>query len=119
MRSISARLRSATCAERSHEADDALIRQAVVDELAFAAVGDEAGTPELLEMLRGVADAEAGALGQRLDAALALSEMLEQLEPMRVSKAPRHQRQLFEQAMLRVLTVDIDDPTMSFNNSLE
>ena len=72
-----------------------------MDELAVAAVRDQAGPPELLQVLRGVGDGEASALRQRLDAALALGEVLEQLEPVRVSEAPRHQRQLLEQRVLR------------------
>ena len=58
-------------------------------------------------MLRGVGDAEANALRQRLDAPLALGEMLEQLEPVRVSEAPRHQGSCSNSACFG-LTVDID-----------
>jgi hypothetical protein len=88
-------------AQRRHEPDDALIRQPVVDELAVTAVRDQPGSSELLEVLRGIADAEAGALGERLDAALALSEMLEQPEPVRALEASRHQCQLLEKRVLR------------------
>ena len=63
--------------------------------------GDEAGAPELLEVLRGVGDRQPDPLGQRLDAALALRQMLEQLEPVGMPQRPGDPGELGEDRLLR------------------
>ena len=67
---------------------------------AFEQVRDQPGPAKLLEVLRGVGDAEARTLREILDAALALREVLEQLQPAGAAQAPSHERELLEQSVL-------------------
>ena len=47
------------------------------------AIGDQSGSPQLLQMLRRVGDGEPNTLGQRVHAAFALPKMFENLEAVR------------------------------------
>ena len=49
-----------------------------------------AAPPQMLEMLRGVRHAEAHARGQRLHAARALSQLLDEFDPMFVAQSLGH-----------------------------
>ena len=64
---------------RQHS-QDGVVRQAVEHELGLPPRRDEAGTPQVLQMLRGVGDRKPRTLRQRLHAALALGDELQQLE---------------------------------------
>ncbi len=61
-----------------------MIGKTIIDELTVAARGHQPGTPQLLEMLRGIGNRQAGPLRQRFDATLALGDMLKQIQPMGV-----------------------------------
>ena len=90
-------------AQRRQEVEHRVVVEPVVDELALAPVRHETRTPHVLKMLRGVGDRQARPLRQRLDGALALRELLQQLEAMRMPKRFRDGRKLREQNLLRTL----------------
>ena len=60
--------------------------EAIIDALTVATTLDKGRTAEKLQMPRGIGEGEAGAGRQILDAALALPEMFEQFEPMRMGE---------------------------------
>src|SRR5437867_13270185 len=72
----------------------------VVDEFSFSPSGDDAGSSHLLQMLGGIGGREAGLIRQRLDAAFALREQLQQLEAMRMCDRLGHGRELDEQRLM-------------------
>jgi len=77
----------ADAAESAEQPDHHIVAgEPVVDPFACAAALDERGAAEKLQMPGRVGNSEARACGQILDAALALPEMFEQFEPMRVRK---------------------------------
>ena len=84
MRSTSPTLRSATFCMAASMVKHGVIRQAVEHELGLPPRCHEPRTPQVLQVLRGVGDREAGPFRQRLDAALALGHELQQLEAMLV-----------------------------------
>ena len=88
-------------AQRRQQFENGVVGQPVVDELSVAPVCHQAGAPHLLEMLRGVGDRQAGAIRQHLDAALALRQLLQQLEPMGMPERFRDGGKLGEQRQLR------------------
>ena len=81
-----------------------VVRQAVEHELGLPPCCDQPRTPQVLQMLRGVGDREPGAFGQRLHAALALSDELEQLEAVLVGDRLRHGGELDVEVALGVAT---------------
>jgi len=83
-------------AQRRHEVEHGLVGERA-DELAFAAGGDDPGPPHLLQVLRRVGDRAAGSLRQDLDAPLALGQLLQEFEPMRVRQRFGDGRELGEQ----------------------
>ena len=60
--------------------------EAIIDALTVATALDKGSTAEKLQMPGGIGEGEAGADRQILDAALALPEMFEQFEPMRMGE---------------------------------
>ena len=77
----------ADAAESTEQPDYRVVaRQLIIDALAVAAALDERGAAEKLQVSRCIGEGEARTGRQILDAALALSEMFEQFEPMRVGK---------------------------------
>ena len=84
-------------AQRRHEVEHGLVGERAEDELAFAAGGDDPGPPHLLQVLRRVGDREAGSLRQDLDTPLALGQLLQEFEPMRVRQRFGDGRELGEQ----------------------
>ena len=77
----------ADAAKGGDQTDDHLVAgEAIVDALAVATALYKLRTAEKLQMSGGIGNGEVGSGRQILDAALALSEMFEQLEPMRVGK---------------------------------
>ena len=74
-------------AESAEQRDYRIVAgQPIEDPLAVAAALDECGAAEKLQVSRCIGEGEARTGRQILDAALALSEMFEQFEPMRVGK---------------------------------
>ena len=73
----------ADAAERREQAHDRVARQAVIDVQPLLPPDDQARLAELLEVLRGVGDRDPGEGGELVDAALALGEELEELQPGR------------------------------------
>ena len=61
-----------------------------------------AGAPHLLQVLRRIGDGETGALRQDLDAALALRQLLENFETMRMGERFGDGGELREQRQFRV-----------------
>ena len=84
MRSTSPTLRSATLCIAGEHGQDGVIREAVEHELGLPPRRDEPGAAQVLQVLRGVGDREARALGEHLHAALALGDQLQQLEAVLV-----------------------------------
>ena len=83
-------MRSADAAEGSEQTHHHFVaREAIVDALAGAAALDKRSAAEKLQMPGCIGEGEARASRQILDAALALPEMLEQFEPMRMGKRVR------------------------------
>jgi len=68
--------------------------------MLLAARDDEPSASQLLQMLGGIGDRGANALRQQLDAALALGELLEQLQSMGMGDSLGHGRELGEQNLL-------------------
>jgi hypothetical protein len=91
----------AQSAEQDH---DRVVGEAVEDALAIAARRGETRAPELLQVLRGVGDGDPRLRGERVDAALALRELLDQLEPVSVAERLRDRGQLGEDTALGALT---------------
>jgi hypothetical protein len=74
-------------AKGGEQANDYLVAgEAIIDALAFATALDKGSTAEKLQMPGGIREGEAGTFRQILDAALALPEMFEQFEPMRMGE---------------------------------
>src|SRR5712691_6205842 len=73
-------------AQRRQEIEHGLVGERVEDELALAPSDHDPHAPHLLQVLRRVGDRQAGSLRQDLDVPLALSQLLQELEPMRMRK---------------------------------
>src|SRR5437660_12398791 len=71
-----------------------------MDEEALLAALDQASLAQRLQMLRGVGQREPDLVGERLDAALALGEQLEQLEPVRAGQGLPDAGELSVEAVL-------------------
>lgn len=78
------------------QADDIRIGEGVDHLRADLPALDQAAPAQLLEMLGGVPDRQAGSLRQPLHAAIALSKDIEQLEAMTAAERSGDQRELFE-----------------------
>ena len=77
----------ADAAESAEQPDYRVVAgQPIIDALAVAAALDERGAAQKLQVSRCIGEGEARTGREILDAALALSEMFEQFEPMRVGK---------------------------------
>jgi hypothetical protein len=84
MRAISALLRSPTRLRAAANPPPPVASEPIVDALAAASTLYERGAAQELQMSRCIREGEARVGCQILDAALALPEMFEQLEPMRM-----------------------------------
>src|SRR5579871_1014608 len=73
-----------------------LAREPVIDPLAIAAPLDQCRAPQQLQMPRRISEGEACARREILDAALALSKLLEELEAMRMAECLRDLREAGE-----------------------
>ena len=92
----------ADTAERLHQCDHFGIAGQPIEHVFAAALGlDEARAPKDLQMARRVGEAQVGPGREFLDAALALGEMLQQLEPVRDGRAPAPPRQGFVNRLFR------------------
>jgi hypothetical protein len=77
--------------------ENSIVSQSVIDELPFASRGDEPDPAHMLKMLGCVGDRDANPIRKHFDAPLALRELFEQREPMRMSHCFRDGRKLREQ----------------------
>src|SRR5215475_8694825 len=89
--------------QRREHIENSVIGQAVPNVLAVAARGHEPGAPQMLQMLRGVGDRQPRFLRQILDAALALSELFQQLEAVRMAQGLRDGGEIAEQHLFWTL----------------
>jgi len=90
-------------AQRCQQVEDGVIGESIVNEFARAPVRHKAGASHVLEMLRGIGNRQARALRQNLDAALALSKLLQQLKAVLMPERFRDNGELGEQRVLRTL----------------
>lgn len=86
-------------AEHGQRINNGVIRQSIVDELAFATVADQPRPEQMLQVLRRVREAQARPLRQDLDCSFALGELLKEFEPMRMRHRFGHARELGEQRL--------------------
>ena len=70
----------------SESCKHALVGQLVMDELAVALGGDETRPAHGLQVLRNIGNRQAEFHRQRVDAAGALRQMLDQLQPLRIAE---------------------------------
>ena len=80
---------------------DRRIRQPVDDVLPLATGGHQAKAPKLLQMLGDIGEGKAGALGKDLDRALALTQMLQQLESVLMPERTRDGGEMRKDLTLR------------------
>ena len=76
--------------EQRHDIRLGLVSQAIDHALAVALRADQAGTAQLLQVLRGVRHGKANPLGQRFDAARPLGQLLDQFDPVLVAERLGH-----------------------------
>ncbi len=101
--------------ERCQQIKNGLVGQSVEDELAVTPCGDDPGASHLLQMLRRVGDRQSGPFCEQLNAALALSQLLHQLEPVRVRQALGNSRKLNEQGALRIAACHFSHSTVDYS----
>jgi hypothetical protein len=88
-------------AQRRDEIEHDVVGKRVKDELPLAPRSHDARAPHLLQVLRRVGDGKAGARRRHFDAALALRQLLQNFQPMRVSERLGDRRELGEQRRFR------------------
>ncbi|MNT30019.1 hypothetical protein D3C72_1657900 [compost metagenome] len=89
-------------AQGREQADHRTGSQPIKHALAVPPGLDKAGASQLLQMLRGVGDAEAGQLGEALHRAFALGDVLEQKQALGARKRAGELGKFFENVKLKV-----------------
>ena len=83
--------------QRRDEIQHGIVGQPIEDELAVTPRRDQPAAPHVLQVLRGVGHGQLQPVGQHLDAALALRQLLQKLKAMGMSRGLCHGRELAEQ----------------------
>ena len=91
------RLRLGDAPQGGDQIQDRVARTVGRTLVANAPRGNEPAATHALEMLGGVGDGQPEAIGQHLDAALALGQLLQEFQTMRMSRGLRHRGELAEQ----------------------
>ena len=89
--------------ERGQQFENCIVCKAIEHELAFAPDSKQSCAAHLLQVLRGIGDRQFGAIGEDLDAPLALRKLLKKSKPVRVRRRLRHGCELNEQSLLWAL----------------
>jgi hypothetical protein len=89
--------------QRRENVKNTIVGEGVIDELALTPRSHQANAPHVLEMLRSISNRQAGSIGKNFDAALALSELLQQLKAMGMPQRFRDSSELSKQSLFRTL----------------
>src|SRR5439155_15147140 len=87
-------------AQRPAQLEDRRVGEPIADKEALLAALDQPSLAQRLQMLRGIGQRDPDLVGERLGAALALGEQLEQLEPVRAGQGLPDAGELSVEAVL-------------------
>ena len=87
--------------QRSKNIENAVVGQCVIDELSLTPRRQQSRTSQMLQVLGGVRDRQAGSARQNLHRALTLRKLFQQFEPMRMAEGFRDRGELGEQRLFR------------------